>query len=92
MIFLTFRFLTFIAFIFKNTTIIETTDRDKKVKFKFSHKIESLHRPVDFVHDILRPALRPDAEMPLGPFDRVATVGLLGGRFQPFSLSPFYQG
>ena len=57
-----------------------------------AYKVEGLHRSVDFVHDVLRPTLRPDAQVPLGPLDRVPSVGLLAGRLDALSLGPLHEG
>ena len=57
-----------------------------------SHEVKGLHGSVDFVHNILRPALRPDAQVPLGPLDRVPSVGFLTSRFQALGLGSLHQG
>ena len=43
-----------------------------------TYKIERLHGPVDLVHDVLRLALRPDPQVPLGALDAVLPEDLPG--------------
>ena len=40
-------------------------------------KVEGLHGAVDLAHDVVRLALRANAQVPLGPLDGRPAVGLL---------------